>query len=118
MRQRLECGQQTSAQYLQSQQHCGVTIVATDDPRWTAACVRYNEAVLKADALALEMLDVPPVSLAGVAALLTYAAEFVEEGNLWPEAVVGDDDDIGRDWQHCALLNAAAATRQLIAVAS
>jgi hypothetical protein len=65
--------------------------VSTDDPRWTAACHLYNDACDKTYELAIDMINQPPVSVEGVAALLSYAQEFVEAGNLWPEISTDED---------------------------
>jgi hypothetical protein len=54
-----------------------------------------------ADEVALVLLDVQTTTYAGVAALLAYAAEFVESGNSWPDGITlpGDHEkSMGRDF--------------------
>lgn len=102
-----------------------VQIVETDDPRWTAANIRYNASVIKADEIALEMINVAPTSLAGVQAMMLYAAEFVEAGNLWPDGSQIEDEDEDkngksrlvhrRDWNYYLLRNLAEAAGKLAA---
>jgi hypothetical protein len=43
-----------------------------------------DEATDVADQLAVELLEVEPVTMAGVIALLEYAADYVDDGNSWP----------------------------------
>jgi hypothetical protein len=93
---------------------CEVTEVSTDDPRWTAACHRFNDAFQKSDEIACAMLDAPITSLEGLAALMAYAGEKAERGYLWPEGIVNDTgDDQPRDWERWVLMKAAATMRQL-----
>jgi hypothetical protein len=96
-----------------------VTEVATDDPRWTAACHAYNSAFRNEDAIALAMLDEPIASLEGLAALMAYAGEYALQGLLWPEGIIDDTiDDKPRDWIELVLIKAATTVRQLCPVAS
>jgi hypothetical protein len=96
-----------------------VTEVATDDPRWTAACHAYNSAFRNEDVIALAMLDAPIANLEGLAALMAYAGEYVLRGLLWPEGIIDDTiDEKPRDWIELVLIKAAATVRQLCPVAS
>jgi len=91
-----------------------VTEVATDDPLWTAACHSFNEALLKSDEIACAMLDIEITSVEGLAALMAYAGEHVEQGFLWPQGIIDDTvDDKARDWEQWALVKAAKTMRQL-----
>jgi hypothetical protein len=89
--------------------------VATDDPRWTAACHWYSDATQKCDAIALQMLDTPVTGISLLAALLAYAGEHVERGYLWPDAIVDEllDDKKGRRWEQLVPLKAARTMRDL-----
>jgi hypothetical protein len=96
-----------------------VTEVATDDPRWTAACHRFNEAFRKSDEIALAMLDAPISSLEGLAALMAYAGEHTLQGLLFPEGIIDDTlDEKPRDWIEWVLIKAATTVRQLCPVVS
>jgi hypothetical protein len=101
-----------------------VTEVASDDPRWTAACHRYNDASINADQIAIEMLEVPILSHEGLAAVMAYAGEHIGAGYLWPDGLDADEVGIvGRegclcDWETALLVKAASTMRQLNAVAS
>jgi hypothetical protein len=91
--------------------------VATDDPRWTAACHRFCDAFRKSDEIALEMLDTPINSIEALAAFMAYAGEHTEQGLLWPQEVLDDSvDDKSRDWIEWAIIKAAATMRTLSAV--
>lgn len=79
--------------------------------RWTAARARYSNASDQADVLALRLVNEPPVSVEGVAALLSYAAEVVDSGATWPDM---ETDETGQHgWQHHVIATAAAALRGL-----
>ena len=102
-----------------------VEIVETDDPRWTAANIRYTDCANEQDAIAVEMLKAKPTTLAGLQAMLTYAYQHVAEGNLWPESEYIEDrigiyEDEGprkrcfsRDWNFYLLRNLAETVRGL-----
>jgi hypothetical protein len=98
-----------------------VTIVETDDPRWTAANLRYNDTIIKANSIAVEMLSVMPTSLAGLQAIMGYAVQHVRDGHMWPDgAQINDEDeepksDFIRDWNFYLLRNLGEAL-QTIAV--
>jgi hypothetical protein len=99
-----------------------VTEVATDDPRWTAACHACGDAALKADQIAIDMLDAPISSAEGLGALMSYAGEHIAAGHLWPRDLEGDRI-AGRegclcDWETALLVKAASTMRQLNAVTS
>jgi hypothetical protein len=98
--------------------HGEVTIVATDDPRWTEAFVRTHDASKNVEAAALRMLEEPPASLAGVVALLDYAVEYVKAGNSWPQDLEGEEkaccNFLGQTpWQHYVIANTAEVLRGL-----
>jgi hypothetical protein len=96
-----------------------VEIVETDDPRWTAANIRYNDTIIKADTIAIEMLGITPTSLAGLGAILRYAAQHVEDGNMWPDGEQIEDEDeepksfLGRDWNFYLLRNLGEAVQKI-----
>jgi hypothetical protein len=93
--------------------------VATDDPRWTAACHRLCDSFRKSDDIALAMLDTPINSIEALAVLMAYAGEHSEQGFLWPEEIVDETvDDKPRDWERWVLIRAAATMRSLSAVTS
>ena len=85
-----------------------LTIVETDDPRWidfTRAWVSLSQRV---DEIACELVSVPSLSLAGAAALLTYAIEHVDAGYVWPDVLADNEGTFG-DWNsflHRAILGA------------
>jgi hypothetical protein len=98
-----------------------LTIVPTDDPRWIDITRRYYEGSRRSDEIALQMLSVSPTTLAGVAAMLSYAAQHVDEGLLWPddlgEIEEGDqeEDCASRDWFFYLNRNLATAVQRLAA---
>jgi hypothetical protein len=77
-------------------------IVKTDDPRWMA----YERNWMKtSDALndaAVAILAVKPTSIRGIAALLAYAAEYVEQGDSWPDDFVSTTATrrLGMNWTY------------------
>jgi len=101
-----------------------VQIVETDDPRWTAANVRYNESAIKLDNIAIDMLNVAPTTLAGLEAILKYAAQYTQDGFLWPGAgLIGDDGEEDgksafashyRDWNFYLLRNLGNAVEKMV----
>ncbi|WP_371423275.1 hypothetical protein [Tardiphaga sp.] len=95
--------------------HCRVvTEVATDDPRWTAACHSFNNCFNHADEIALAMLNAPICSLSELAALMAYAGERIEQGHLWPERVKQTpDEEDPKDWIELVLIKAAKTLRIL-----
>ncbi len=95
-----------------------VTVVTTDDPRWTDACIRIRDASNEVEALAFRMLNEPPASVEGVTALLDYAVAYVDAGNLWPQDITDDVEAHQRflgqaPWQHYVIANTAEALRGL-----
>lgn len=86
------------------------------DRHLKAANTRIDKASEAADEIALRLIGEPPVSVAGVAALLSYAAELVAEGGLWPDM---EDDLHGQEgWQHHVIARAAETLRGLLPVVS
>ena len=59
-------------------------IGADDDPRWTTALAAQRAAFDAETQAAWVLAHARPASLAGVAALLRYAAEYEDEGSDWP----------------------------------
>jgi hypothetical protein len=99
-----------------------VTEVATDDPRWTAACYACGDASLNTDQIALDMLDAPISSAEGLTALLAYAGEHIAAGHLWPRDLDGREM-VGREgclyhWETALLVKAAETMRKLSGVTS
>jgi hypothetical protein len=70
-----------------------------DHPDWIIA-IRAVWATSDAeDEAACAILDTPPTTLEGVAAILAYAAEYERKGDQWPRDLVHDDNVChGRDW--------------------
>jgi hypothetical protein len=69
-------------------------MIAGDDPAWTKyqdACFTANDV---ADNRAVDLLNVAPTSIAGVAALLDYVAAFEKrDGDLFPQITEENSDD-------------------------
>jgi hypothetical protein len=59
-------------------------IVTADDPRWIASEKAVMAATEKNQAAADTLIEIEPTTIAGVIALLSYAAEFVRAGEEWP----------------------------------
>jgi hypothetical protein len=103
-----------------------VKTVETDDPRWTAANIRWTDCSARQDDIAIEMLNVKPTTLAGLQAMLTYAVQHVAEGHIWPDGEqIKDDDDrdqgeavLGlhnRDWNFYLMRNLGEAIQSIAA---
>jgi hypothetical protein len=96
-----------------------LTIVETDDPRWIASVQAIVAAVNASDAAEDAFLDIAPTSIAGVPAVLAYAAEFVcktggEMGRKYeaPAGSCGWAREHGVSWEvrlHINLAKALAA---------
>ena len=88
----------------------GDEAILDDDPRIDAASGAEEEA-------AIAILDVSPLTIAGVIALLRYAAEHQRSGDEWPAGLVSDSDDgrdrfgarYGRSWSYFMHLTVADA---------
>jgi hypothetical protein len=65
--------------------HRGTDVGKDDDSRWTTFEGEYWAASDEMDAIAWSFVERPPSSVAGVAALLAYAAEHEEQGYEWPD---------------------------------
>jgi hypothetical protein len=97
-----------------------LTIVPTDDPQWIDITQRYYEEEERCDEIAAQMVSVSPTTLAGVAAILQYAADHVDAGYLWPDDLgeLADCDDESmvshrQDWLFFLNRNLAEAVRRL-----
>jgi hypothetical protein len=73
----------------------------------TAMKVAYDHACAAAEEAALAILDTRPTTMAGVVALLTYAADYRKRGAEWPSNLFDGDEikhdprvpnEPGRDW--------------------
>jgi hypothetical protein len=85
----------------------GKGIGLNDDLRWTAA-LAANRAAFEAEARAAWVLaHARPLSLAGAAALLRYAAEYEDEGSEWPSEPETEDGE--EEWMITFHQNLAAA---------
>ncbi|NEU94837.1 hypothetical protein [Bradyrhizobium uaiense] len=62
----------------------GLTIVASDDPRWMAAERRTQELSGAEDDATLDLVQIAPTTLAGVAALMKHVADCEKKGTEWP----------------------------------
>lgn len=85
-------------------------IVKTDDARWIASVKKVDKASDEMDAAAQVMVRLKPTTLAGVAALLRYAAEHVADGNCWPD-YAGDESQ--RDFTQQLHLTVAEAVEAI-----
>lgn len=96
-----------------------LTIVPTDDPRWIDITHRYYEESERSDNIAVQLVSISPTTLAGVAALMEYAADHVEAGYMWPDDLADEEEDSreGRrgDWFFFLNRHLAAAVQQLAA---
>jgi hypothetical protein len=63
-------------------------MIASDDPAWTEYMDAWFAASDAANDRALDLLNIAPISIAGVAALLNYAAAFEKNGGeLFPDTI-------------------------------
>ena len=69
------------------------------------------------DDLSWGFLDKPPTTVAGVAALLTYAEEHLAAGYRWPDNRAYYDDGEDVDWQR-GLMKTMGLTLQRLAAQS
>lgn len=82
-----------------------------DDPRWLACEFEQARAMKAIDDTAAQMVHVRPATLAGCAALLSFAAEtYAVDDSVWqlPENLA-DDDGTERPFVHFILKSAALA---------
>ena len=70
---------------------------AENDPRWIAANDAAEEALVVQDALAVNLLETQPTTIAGAAALLTYYVDVVT--TTQPEVVFPELDANGRPFE-------------------
>ena len=82
-------------------------IGADDDPPWTATLAAQRAASDAEAHAAWALAHLRPASLAGAAALLSHAAEFVAGGDEWPCEDPENDD--GDEWDIVFHRNLAAA---------
>jgi hypothetical protein len=88
-------------------------IVKSDDARWIASVKKVDKASDEMDAAAQVMVRLKPTTLAGVAALLRYAAEHVADGNCWPDYAVDESDGSERDFTQQLHLTVAEAVEAI-----
>ncbi len=65
-----------------------------DDPRWTAFQDDYWACSDAEQTSAIELLNIKPTTLQGVAALLLYARDHEISGAEWPDHLVDDGGDL------------------------
>jgi hypothetical protein len=70
-----------AAEIARAKEECGLAALEAEN----------HAASNYADEIAWRLIDNPPVTIAGAAALLAYAAEFVQSGSEWPDR--RDDED-------------------------
>jgi hypothetical protein len=70
---------------------------AEDDPRWIAANDAAAEALAVQDGLAVKLLEIPPTTIAGAAALLTYYVDVLR--TTQPELAFPELDGSGRPFE-------------------
>ncbi len=98
----------------------GTDVGKDDDPRWTAIQAEYWAASDAADKIAWSLVDRPPTSGAGLAALFAYADEHEDAGYEWPDsrhhltASGTYDYMVEEDWRQ-SLMTAAASVLQTLA---
>lgn len=65
------------------------------------------------DVLIWSFIDQPPTTVAGVAALLTYAEEYLADGRQWPDnrSYFDGGDDV--PWEQALLRTAGSALQRL-----
>lgn len=59
----------------------------TDDAGWLAAQVREGQLAVRTDAIAMQMLETEPTTLAGIIALFQYVTEVNAAGETFPDSV-------------------------------
>jgi hypothetical protein len=99
----------------------GTDLGKGDDPRWTAIQAEYWAACDAKDEIAWSLVDRPPISAAGLAALFAYADEHEAAGYLWPDsrhyftANGTYDHMVEEDWRR-SLMTSAASVLQTLAI--
>lgn len=84
---------------------------STDDPRWVFNSRRGFELSRAVDDLSWGLVEIQPTTLAGIAALISYAAEHQENGDGWPDRETEGGDV--RPWIDDLLVSLATAARAL-----
>jgi hypothetical protein len=95
--------------------NCDDGIEAGDDSRWIALQYAMEDVHARIDDAADAMLDIEPTTIAGVIALLSYAAEHVRRGAEWaevyedPEPLSGWVKKHGLSWEAMLHMHVAKA---------
>jgi hypothetical protein len=98
-------------------------IVETDDPRWIASERAVLEGWDAVDQASFDLINVEPTTMAGIMALLRYAAEFAGRGSTFPNAALDEDDPgivhkkNGAPFSYFIYKNVADALEDMAAVA-
>jgi hypothetical protein len=95
--------------------NCDDGIEAGDDSRWIALQYAMDDVHARINDAADAMLDIEPTTIAGVIALLSYAAEHVRRGAEWadvyedPEPLSGWVKKHGLSWEAMLHMHVAKA---------
>ena len=88
-------------------------ILASDEfcntPKWCDADDRVEQLCVSCQDLGWALANTIPTTMAGVAAVLSYANEFEDLGDEWP-----DSDAIGRDGWHYQLRQSTSRALQAL----
>jgi hypothetical protein len=101
----------------------GTDVGKDDDPRWTAVQNEYWTVSDARDAGAFSFINRPPVTTAGVVALIAYTEEHEHVGYEWPNLLHYYDnagrhlDSVDYDWRQ-NLMRALASCCERLAVQS
>jgi hypothetical protein len=76
--------------------------------------LRYRDAFVKADDIALELLNIETTTIAGVVALMNYGLAYIERGLLWPDNFAEDEHGKSQPWLFHMNKSAASAIDRLM----
>lgn len=91
----------------------GEEIVETDDPHWVESERAVWRTYEAQDDAACELVSVQATTMAGVIALLQYAADADTDGMGWPVDLQSDDGKLTRSWHYFLAESVAAAMTKM-----
>jgi hypothetical protein len=86
-------------------------ILETDDPRWIESEKNVFALFRAEENAALELINIEPTTLAGLAALMRHVTAYEARGDSWPSGLQDDDakpSAMGKDWEVYLHRNIAA----------
>jgi hypothetical protein len=104
--------------YFLSRRRCGEEhdhIVDTDAQEWLEVSRAWIEAMDAEFLAAIELTNIKPATIAGVAAVTAYYTQMMALDPCWPEELIDEDagDTVPQSFETCLSRNLAAALAQI-----